>query len=185
LERINISDKSAKLDCHERLLEAVARIKQRNFCVDVVSAMLKGAAVDDALTQAAKDNFQAPGGALTDSSGLSKGRSVIEKPNVMRGMEILFEEAGISPQKAASIHVGHIEGISYDTTVFKNGVPIDVTIKQPPNYQALKDYWALTVPRPATKLEVRSTNVTAMIDRPASPLMASRSLKKVESRETD
>jgi hypothetical protein len=153
----------------------------------VTDKILGGVPVETALVEAVKENFE-PGGGVgykNDDSALRKGQALIDRPNVMKGIEILFAQEGFSPQDAALTHIDHIKGIEYDKAFqTKDGIEVQ-RVKDKPNYQALKDYWLLTTPRAPTRLEVRSASVVEMIEKPSSPLMASRSLKKVESRESD
>lgn len=179
-ERLRGPDKSLNHPSHEALKEVVHMYRHRGFCVDTVDNVLKGEGLDEAITHAAQDNFMGPygNGPLAPKAALNKGRELMEKPHVLRGMEILFEESGFKATEAAKTHIDHIKGITY------TGADGEL-VKLAPNYAALKDYWALTVQKAPSKIEVVSASVVEMIDRPSSPLMASRSLKKVEAHESD
>jgi hypothetical protein len=155
-------DKSADHPAHEKLKEVVHRYKQRNFCVAAVDNILDGESVDDALTHAVQDNFMAPYGNGYTGGALDKAKQLMQKPHIMLGMELLFDEAGLTMPAAIQKQVDLIR--SLDENVAQRG---------------LDRYFALTVPKATTKVEVRSVSVMEVFDRPSNAPMAARSLKKI------
>lgn len=171
-------DKSVGHPIEVPLKQVVHRYKQRNFVIDASAHVLEGKPLDDALIEAVQENFiPNQNGQFGDQTALAKAHTLLQKPHIMAGMTLLFEHAGLSPAGAAKTHVDHIKGLEYEGYDKEGNA---VTVKLPPNYQALADYWKLTTPRPATKVEVRSASVMEVIDRPSDAPMAARSLKRVE-----
>lgn len=87
-------------------------------------------------------------------------------PNFRRAIGAMYEARGFTDLEAVDLHIAHIRGIEREQLTKTGDV---VTVKAPPNYQALKDYQAMRFPQPPKKLEVGFTPASAagMFDNPS------------------
>jgi hypothetical protein len=150
----------AQAEAGEDPLRLLHRARWREFVLRTVRAMSQGATRKDAAMEAGKAVWEKTS---HSHSGLQrKVNDMLQKPEVCCAIEWLFEQVGLTPIDAAKIHVQHIRGN-----------PLE---KQPPNYQALRDYWTLTFPRQPARLQVQSESWFGKIEEQPMPAIDARDL---------
>lgn len=119
------------------------------FCRALLQRIACGADVDDAtLTEAGMDAWGLGMGNMTEpvarNVALRRAKRALRNPDVQSRFSDLFELGGFDIAEAVRVHVAFIrEG----------------------NYQALRDYWAMTQGPPTRKIDIRSVHVDATATR--------------------
>jgi hypothetical protein len=144
-------------------------MRQRDalFAAALVEELPRHADIDDAKCEAVKRTYhrssRGPGWSKRDA--LVKAELKLRDPDVLAAVRGVYAEGvGFSIVEAAKIHVQHIRG----TAAGADGKA---------NYQALKDYLALTLPKAATKVDSRSVVVNVPVPPPPAgdlPMMSAR-----------
>jgi hypothetical protein len=152
---------------------------------------------DNVLIEAANDTWELPRFSKplgvqeprNRAMQLRKAKSKLRKPDVRARIAEIYQDQGFDLVDALQMHVQHIRGTERivkdddgDVVLHpKTGEPIIVGEK--PNYQALKDYLGMVLPKSPTQIRVdqRSVNVSgtpADFDRSSTPAMSPRVLGK-------
>lgn len=105
------------------------------------------------------------GATLSDESVLKKVRQKLEQPDIRRAIRDVYAMRGLDEAQAVDIHIAHILGMKREV-IDKDGQV--VTVQDPPNYAALKDYQKMTLPQEPRRVQVdsRSVNVHVQSDEP-------------------
>jgi hypothetical protein len=70
-------------------------------------------------------------------------------------------EVGFSHVDAAKLHVQHIKGLKYKKTVYDTeGRAVEITVREKPSYEALRDYLKMTMPKEAKQINIDQRNLT-------------------------
>ena len=119
------------------------------FCRSLLQRVAAGADLDDAtLTEAGMDAWAMRMGNVTEpvarAIALRRAKRALRNPDVQARFTDLFELGGFSVADAVKAHIDFIrEG----------------------NYQALRDFWAMTQGPPTRKLDVRTIHIDASATR--------------------
>lgn len=116
-------------------------------------------AMKQAMIEAAKAGFSATRGlgARSDEEFYELAERTLSNGQVHDYIRMVYEqEADFRQREALAIHAQHIRGgIEVErVAIGKDGSEIRYTEKLAPNYQALKDYLSMTMPKPVKKVEV-------------------------------
>jgi hypothetical protein len=123
-------------------------VRDSHFALELINKTEEfGEFGDRALIAAAKLAYRAPMGTLSDKTALKKAKSKLTQPDIQSAIRDVYEAADFSIVDAVKKHVEHI---------------------QRGNYQALKDFFAMAVPKPAQKVDIRSLSVTQHLNKPTS-----------------
>jgi hypothetical protein len=156
----------------EDVLEAVGTHQARVFASAFLEHTLAGGkSKDEALLEAMKTAYprylkKGFGGRATGppkpETLVRHGYRNLERPDVCVAIEALYAERGFTPEKAADLHIQHIQGLKRKEVVRvgngnialgEDGKPLEVMVVDRPNYQALKDFETSITPRQSTKIE--------------------------------
>jgi hypothetical protein len=119
------------------------------FVRSLLQRVACGADIDDgALTEAGLDAWGLAMGNMTEpvarNVALRRAKRALRNPDVQARFSDLFELGGFDVNEAVKVHVAFI----------RDG-----------NYQALRDYWAMTQGPPTRKIDIRSVHVDASATR--------------------
>ncbi len=159
------------------------RVFTETFFAEVAAA---GGAVTDAAKIAAVEaayHYSPQATTWPPELAIRKANILLRKPDVLAGVRAIYlGGAGFSLIEATQLHVAHMRGTLTRTKAVTihdaagNESVVDVAEKIPPNYPALKDYFAMTTPAPAKRVESKNlnVNVSAPPPREGAPVMSAR-----------
>ncbi len=149
---------------------------------------------DEVLTEAALDAFEITPSPSADpvkiaderKRALRKAKSLLRKPHVKMRLAEIYELEKFDIMDAVRMHIKHIKGFERQVVDERTGELM--TVQDPPNYAALKDYWKMTLPEAPKTLNVnqRSVNVNATFEealRSTMPQISARVIGKAKVRE--
>jgi hypothetical protein len=137
------------------------RVFAFNFCLNVLE---HGMDKDQAIVAAAREAWPRLGkgnrtrGPAKDSAMLNRGLDALDSDEVQSFVHAQFQEAGLNFAQMIQTHVDHIKGNITREVLGKDGEK--VSLREAPNYQALKDAETLVLPPRVQKQEIRSFNVS-------------------------
>jgi hypothetical protein len=155
----------------------IRRNRHRSFAYHFVKGMLeRNETRDEAILHAAKIAWQrlskqtSVRKPFSDDFLLRKGLDTLESEEVRGFIQMAFAAAGFEFGDGIKQHIKHIKGEITKETLSKDGSVVE--LKEPANYQALKDYEALVLPQKTVKIDQRI--VTANITSAAPKIRARR-----------
>ena len=142
------------------LMPMLRRKKDRTFVANLVLTLAEngGELTDDVIANAMEAAFE-PLNRDADAARaelIRKGRAKLRLSQVGDAIADFYDVAAdMSLAEAAQLHAEHIRGIKYKATVVDDkGKAHTVTMRDKPNYTALKDYLTLALPKEAKRVQV-------------------------------
>jgi hypothetical protein len=171
----------------QNLRQRRGRTRYHDFTEAFLEELPKAKSMDQKLIDAGRKVWMGSGHlnapeSYRDRKILRKARRVLGLTEIQAKIADFYEVAvGFSPVEAAAMHVKHIRGeILVEKTVFDNdNYPQTVLERQPPSYQALKDYNSAVLPKPAKQVNIDQRTMVAkvMVEQQDAPKMRVRTIE--------
>lgn len=153
------------------LMPMIRRKRDRAFVANLVVALAQngGALDDDVIADAMSATLEVPhkDDVAARAALLRKGRAKLKLSVIGASIAEFYEVAAdMTLAEAAQLHAEHIRGLRYKATVIdeKTGKAKTVIMREKPNYQALKDFQHLVLPREPKQVQVDSRTLVARMN---------------------
>lgn len=155
----------------------IPRRRDRQFVAALLGALGRagGEISEGVLLEAAQQAWKPPFRmSREDARGqlLEKARATLNLSNVTQAIAAFYGlEANFTPTDAVKLHVAHIKGLKYKKTWVdpETGLTKEITVREKPSYEALRDFLKLTMPKEAKQINIDQRSLTFRQNIPYTP----------------